>query len=117
MTNEITVVKGGGVDAIGEFTCTRYLTKNLEFHREDGPAYIIKYKDGFWREVWYYENIRHRYGGPAVTTRNGANLYYYYVHDKYVTNEVEEWLLDNGYIWEDMSDVEKWELDLFMRSL
>lgn len=86
-----------------------------EGHKEDGPAFVREYDDGTYTEAWYYENDLHRYGGPAKILRNGNKSYA--VHGKYVSDEVHEWLSERYYKWETMNDQEKWELDLFMRSL
>ena len=84
-------------------------------HREDGPASIREYYDGRYIETWLYHGKIHRYGGPAHTTIRCNMLFY--VHGEYVTHKVNEWLSERNYTWETMSDIEKWELELFMRCL
>jgi len=54
------------------------LSKNIYYrlgeslHREDGPAVIAYDRDGVVVvEGWYYNNMFHRVGGPAVTYYRG----------------------------------------------
>ena len=102
---------------------TRYLNHTqIEYrlpdnglHREDGPALIVEYDDGRVDEAWYFKDHLHRYGGPCATSIKGTNIFC--VYGKMCINEVEEWLSEHGYVWETMSDIEKWELELFMRCL
>lgn len=85
------------------------------YHREDGPAYIREFYDGPVQWEWWHEDDLHRYGGPSVKYRN--DIFVYYVHHNDVTELVRDWLYEHDYEWETMSDVEKWELDMFMRTL
>ena len=65
-----------------------YEVEGIGYHREDGPA------------------LSHVYDNGIITD-----------HGKFVTRKVEPWLNEHGYVWETMSDQEKWELEMFMRSL
>lgn len=102
---------------------TRYMNhRRIEYrlpdnalHREDGPAYVFEHDNGDRYEVWAYNDKIHRYGGPARTSE--PYLKEYWIHDIEVTKEVEEWLSERNYVWKNMSDIEKWELEIFMRSL
>ena len=96
-------------------TTTAYRLENGDHHREDGPAYVFEHDNGDRYEAWAYNDKIHRYGGPARTFANGRKQYY--IHGLEVTKKVEAWLSDMGYDWETMSDIEKWELEMFMRSL
>ena len=96
-------------------TTTAYRVENGDHHREDGPAYVFEHDNGHRYEEWAYNDKIHRYGGPARTS--GPYLKEYWIHDIEVTKEVEEWLSERNYVWKNMSDIEKWELEIFMRSL
>lgn len=92
---------------------TSYQLKNGDYHREDGPAYIQKYTDGTCAEHWIVYGKYHRYGGPAITGAKCGNEYWVYGNN--VTNAVEIWLTNNDREWETMGDLEKGELDAFMK--
>lgn len=96
-------------------TITHYALPDGRHHREDGPAWIVEYDDGAYAEEWLYNGKKHRYGGPAVT--NEDNEKWYFVHGNPVNIKVAIWLSDRDYKWETMTDIEKWELEIFMRSL
>ena len=93
----------------------QYELPDGSLHREDGPAYIVEYDDGEYVEEWFYDGHEHRYGGPAVQYLSG-NMNYF-IHGINVSVEVIDWLKEHDYEWETMSDIEKWELEMFMRSL
>lgn len=115
MSNEVTK----HVQKLSSATYIRYYNSLGHFHREDGPAYVIEYRDGGYYEEWCENDTVHRYGGPCITDALSPNKITkeYYVHGKDVKDEVMIWLHERDYTWETMSDVEKWELDMFMRSL
>ena len=92
-----------------------YELPDNKLHREDGPAFFRIYATGACYEAWAYNDKLHRYGGPARTYACGWKQYY--IHGLEVTKEVVKWLSERGYVWDTMSDVEKWELEIFMRSL
>lgn len=96
-------------------TYTRYQDAYGNYHREDGPAHIMRHNDGRMSVAWLYHGKYHRYGGPSIIQPSGKKSYY--LHGNNVTDVVNSWLEERGYVWEDMSDIEKWELDMFMRSL
>ena len=98
-----------------KFRLTQYHLPNGYIHREDGPAHIEDYYNGDRHESWWYNDTLHRYGGPAIKSKKGGLVYT--IHNIDVSDKVEEWLTERGYVWEKMSDVEKWELEMFMRSL
>lgn len=85
------------------------------YHRDGAPACETFFKDGGYAEEWWYEGKMHRFGGPSFTSKYRS--YEYYIHGRYVTPEVSEWLDERSYTWETMTDIEKWELELFMRAL
>ena len=96
------------------FDETKYTDEDTEYlHRIGGPAFFREYGDDTI-EAWCENNEYHRYGGPAITMSGGKHEYW--IRDKNVTDIVDEWLYDHEYEWESMTDIEKWELDLFMRS-
>ena len=105
---------GKEVHIYAEATVTVYRPNEI-YHREDGPAYIIEYDSGNTFEVWYFNDEIHRYGGPAVV--EDAKDHWYFVHGDDMTAVVAKWLEERSYVWETMTDIEKWELDLFMRTL
>lgn len=92
-----------------------YVIKDATFHREDGPAITTLWDDGDFLERWMYEDKTHRFNGPAIITSAGSREYY--VHGKKVTHEVQEWLRDMKYSWPTMAGTQKFELELFLRSL
>lgn len=58
-----------------------------ELHRTGGPAYVVRYPDGCFREEYYANNQRHRVGGPAVVVSraDGSTTYEaYYAGGKFV---------------------------------
>lgn len=57
--------------------------------------------DGYPTVYYFMPLSRNRYG----------------INHEDVTDLVQKWLSDMGYEWGSMSDQEKWELELFMRSL
>jgi antitoxin component YwqK of YwqJK toxin-antitoxin module len=72
----------------------------VEFHRIGGPALIEYFKGGnIKREEWYVNGKTHRLDGPA-------DIWYYldgrirdehwFVKDKNITNEMIEWIEENG---------------------
>lgn len=81
-----------------------------KLHKTQGPAAIYGNN-----EYWYDNGKRHRYGGPAISEEGKASEYY--IYGARVTPRVNDWLSERGYIWEDLSEQEKWELELFMRML
>lgn len=85
------------------------------WHCDDGPAYIREFEDGIIHTKWFHQDKLHRYDGPAVT--NSDDDLGYYINNRNVTDIVKEWLAERNYTWETMSDIEKWELELFTRSL
>ena len=107
ITKKVTQSNGG--------TTTVYRNEWSLFHREDGPAYFCEYDDGQYHEEWWYEGRYHRYGGPAITLDNGKHEYW--IHYVNVTVSVKSWLSEREYVWETMTEQEKWELDMFMRTL
>lgn len=50
-----------------------WMTKRGYLHRENGPAYV---NTATGEERWYYHNVLHREGGPAVTRRDGQQFWY-----------------------------------------
>lgn len=104
------------VEKTDDFELETYHLRDKGLHRENGPAYILTFNDGTGdAEWWYYHNKIHRYGGPSITNSFG-NLEYH-VHGNDVSGVVFEWLKERGYTWNSMSDIEKWELEMFMRTL
>lgn len=98
-----------------DVTITTYTLPNGIFHRDDGPAFIEENHDGTYMEEWYNRNKYHRIGGPAVTYRDGSHGYW--IYDRDVNDDVKPWLESRNYAWDNMSDIEKWELEIFMKSL
>ena len=96
-------------------TITAYRLENGDHHREDGPAYIHEHANGDRYEAWAYNDETHRYGGPAITFEDGTH--HYWIKGQGVNEAVENWLSERDYVWETMNEQEKWELELFMRSL
>lgn len=95
---------------------TIYYTEKFGLvHREDGPAIIEIFPNGSYFEAWYFNDRLQRYGGPAIT--HADKNVEYWVHGEQVTDTIETWLSERDYEWDTMSDIEKWELELFMRSL
>lgn len=92
-----------------------YKLSNHLLHREDGPAFSRTFPNGGIHEEWWYEGQMHRFGGPAMPYSNGMQPYFIYGQN--VSDVVHEWLSSRGYVWATMTDIEKWELELFMRSL
>ena len=86
-----------------------------KIHREDGPARIVKYDDGEFIEEYMINGSHHRYGGPAYIDFDGQHSYY--IHGSLVDDLVLTWMAERDYEWETMNEQEKWELELFMRSL
>ena len=105
-------------DCEDPYVDTIYKKADGSFHREDGPTHIRVYDNKDYYENWYYESKAHRYGGPALIgiTRD-YTFHEFWIHGLEVTEEVETWLTDMGYVWGSMSEQEEWELDMFMRSL
>lgn len=46
------------------------------FHRLDGPARILRFRDGTYELDWYVHGYRHRCDGPAQELRNGAKVWW-----------------------------------------
>lgn len=109
-------LKGG--DSNGE-EIIYYDNSTYLMHREDGPARILRYDNGAYHEYWRNQSKKHRYGGPAEILKdaNGDTNYLFYVNNKNVTIDVDNWLSDMGYVWDKMDDIELWELEMFMKSL
>lgn len=99
----------------GILTAYRLSHINSTLHREDGPAWSVKYDDGDYIEEYVIRGNNHRYGGPAYYDPKGYSSYF--IHGECVDDIVLPWLGERGYEWETMTDVEKWELELFMRSI
>jgi hypothetical protein len=69
--------KFGGKD--GYNTTVAYYNSDYQRHREDGPALIQYYDDGFVVERWYLNGMAHREDGPAVIdTRYDMKSWYLY---------------------------------------
>lgn len=103
---------------------TTYMDDQNRYHREDGPAYIEENNDGSYFEEWYYNGVRHRMGGPSITLiqspgywKESGPIHDFHIEGHTVSYNVHEWLYERNYTWETMSGQEKWELELFMRSL
>jgi|ERR1700691_2908374 len=63
---------------------------NGKLHREDGPAVI--WNDGI--QKYYLNGKCHRVDGPAVIRKDGIQKYY--INDKDITDEVNEWIIENN---------------------
>lgn len=102
-----------------EYRETTYVLPNNLWHREDGPAFFRKYQDGRCIEKWFVNGLLHKFGGPSIilTYVESSAAHRYCVYGNDVTDEVEQWSEKQDYDLEDLSDIEKWELELFMRSL
>lgn len=103
------------VEKYDAVTITRHVLPDGKHHCEDGPAIFCQYPFGVTTEDWLIEGKYHRYGGPAVITVDGTKNYL--IHGKQVNGPVKNWLNERNYVWETMTDIEKWELELFMRAL
>lgn len=99
----------------GDVKVISYILPNGDCHREDGPAYMAYYPNNHTQYEWRINGKLHRYGGPSIYM-NGSHCDYW-VDGRRVSEAVKEWLSERGYVWETMSEQEKWELDLFMRTL
>lgn len=50
-------------------------TEDGILHRNYGPAKVVQ-KDNKQDEYWFYKNVPHRWGGPAVVMENGEKHYF-----------------------------------------
>jgi hypothetical protein len=64
-----------------------------EYHRDDGPAFIFKTYD-----IWYRHGIEHRDDGPSTVWKNGES-HEWYINGEDMTEIVETWLVENEISW------------------
>jgi len=66
-------------------------SRGLNWHKEDGPAYIRYYDNGNTEcEIYYITDKKHRLDGPAVIEYNENGnilLQQYYINDVYYTKD------------------------------
>jgi hypothetical protein len=77
-TNNIESLPDGGTKEVKDFgslgysfrIVTTYRDAEGNIHRENGPAKIIEYADGFSDQFWYIKGVQHRDDGPALIERH-----------------------------------------------
>lgn len=79
------------------------------------PNFFLSIDQGTLGRLWATRDQKTHKGEPTVIHLD--DMLYYWANNRDLTSAVEKWLKERGYVWKKMSEQEKWELDLFMRSL